>query len=168
MARICPDCSTEMAVEEVYGVKLDVCPSCAGIWFDPEELRTLLAQDPVARIELEERTVPRVEQKHAGPSFRRCPDCSLPLQKYHYLYDSPIVLDACTNCGGFWVQDGELGKMQQWVDRSHKPMTAEEKARLTLAEATIAHNEEMHRQRNLLHLFDMLRQYQPGWMGMLP
>src|SRR5579871_4414586 len=121
MTRTCPECSAKMCTEVIHGVHLDICPECAGIWFDFEELRTLLAQDPLVMSELEDRTMPHGAHKPIGTSLRHCPDCHLPLQQYRYLYTSPIVLEACTDCGGFFVEDGQLGKMQQWLDQSHKP-----------------------------------------------
>lgn len=168
MARNCPNCSTEMRVENVDNVQLDVCPQCEGIWFNADELRTLLTRDPMALQDLEDRTEPQVEQKHIGPSTRACPDCKLPLQQYHYLYNSPVVLDACTNCSGFFVDAEELGKMQQWLDQSHQPMTKDEEARLVLAEATIEHDNVMRRQESLRHFFNLLRRYQLGWLGLIP
>jgi Zn-finger nucleic acid-binding protein len=103
--------------EEVYlNVTLDVCPTCAGIWFDDNELRDLMAQDADAPRKLEERYVPEVQTVPAVATPRRCPADGMPLQPYRYLYHSPIVLDACSECGGFWVQDGELMKMQQYLD----------------------------------------------------
>jgi len=168
MARNCPACSTEMRTETIDDVQLDVCPQCAGVWFDPEELRTLLARDPLSLTKLEDWTGASVTQKSAGPSIRRCPVCQLPLERYHYLYTSSIVLHACTQCGGFFVEDGELGKMQEWLDQSHRPMSPEEEARVTLAEATIAHDDEIHRQHKFLHLFNVLQRYRPGWIGLMP
>src|SRR5579859_6215839 len=149
MARNCPDCSTQMLVETVHGVQLDACPQCAAIWFDAEELRTLLAKDPLAPLEIEDKNKPQAVLRPAGPSTHQCPDCKQPLQQYHYLYNSPIVLHACANCGGFLVEDGQLGQIQQWLDRSHEPLTADQEAKLTLAQATIEHDAFMQRQENL-------------------
>src|SRR5437762_2330689 len=90
MARNCPNCSAEMRIEEVYGVKLDVCPECAGIWLDSGELRTLLAQDPLVLskledlVELEDLTQIKIEQQPGGPSLRHCPECDMLLQEYNY------------------------------------------------------------------------------------
>jgi Zn-finger nucleic acid-binding protein len=157
-----------MHVETVDGVNLDVCPNCAGIWFDAEELHTLLARDPLALSELEDKTVPQVGQKLAGPSPWLCPNNQIPLQQYQYLYDSPVVLHACPQCGGFFVEEDELGKMQQWLDQSRKPMTPDEKASIAVGEAAIAHDKEMRRQQKLLHFFNVLQQNQPGWIGLIP
>ena len=41
----CPKCSSETLVETLAlgNIPLDVCPGCSGIWFDKNELETLLA-----------------------------------------------------------------------------------------------------------------------------
>lgn len=168
MARNCPDCSVDMVIESVGDIKLDVCSLCAGTWFDPEELRILLARDPLALDMLEDKAVPSVEQKPAGPSWRRCPDCQLPLEEYHYLYTSPVVLNTCRDCGGVWVEDGELDRMHEWLQEINKPMSLKEKAAMAVAEAAIEHDIQMQRQHKLLHFFHILQQYRPGWVGLFP
>jgi Zn-finger nucleic acid-binding protein len=35
------------------------------------------------------------------------------MYQYNYLYTSNIVLDSCDQCGGVWVDHGELMKMDQ-------------------------------------------------------
>lgn len=37
----CPDCARPMSVESHAGLRLDVCRSCKGIWFDQHELETI-------------------------------------------------------------------------------------------------------------------------------
>ena len=34
----CPNCSTMMRVNQRYGVDIDFCPSCKGIWLDRGEI----------------------------------------------------------------------------------------------------------------------------------
>ncbi len=67
-----------------------------------------------------------------------------------------------------WVEDGELNQMQEWLEESRKPISAQEKAHLTVAEATDAHHKTIERQHKLLHLFNVLQQYRPGWIGLVP
>ncbi len=117
---------------------------------------------------LEDMTMPKGEPKPGNPSLRRCPACSLPLQQCRCLNDTPIVLDTCTNCGGFWVEDGEVSKMQQYLDQVHEPVTKEEEANIVVAVTMIEHEAAMNRQRNLLRLIRLLRQYQSGWIGLIP
>jgi len=167
MARICPNCSNPMHVEDVHGIQLDVCPQCAGIWFDAEELRNLMDRDPLALLELEDLTPMKITQESAGPSIRHCPADSFPLQNYHYLYDSPVVLEVCTDCGGCFIEEKELSKMQEWLNMSQRPISKTEEDRLFLAQVQIEHDNAMERQGKFLHFFNVLRQFRPGWIGLL-
>src|SRR5690348_5408339 len=135
MARLCPDCQITLNPHAFHGVKLDVCSRCAGIWFDAEELRTLITSDPLGLSALDEQVAPHLEQAAGPRSLHNCPDCGMLLQEFHYLYNSPIVLLACPKCEGFWVRDGELLKIQQWRDRYKGPMSLEEAQRLQIAQA---------------------------------
>ena len=168
MPRTCPSCSAPMQPEIVHGVTLDICPDCAGIWFDADELRALLAKDVLALTEIEERNTAHITQGAQGPSHLLCPDCDVVLEEYHYLYNSPIILHTCSRCGGFWVADGELAKMQTWLRQAHQPSTGEARSAELIAQATIAHENEMYRQRNLQSFCGVLGRRVPGWFGFLP
>ena len=37
----CPNCSTMMRVNQRYGVDIDFCPSCKGIWLDRGEIEKI-------------------------------------------------------------------------------------------------------------------------------
>lgn len=161
MARNCPECSIEMNVEFVGDVPLDICPGCAGTWFDANELRTLLARDPLALGVVEDMAVPAIQKEAAGETWRRCPDCQMPLEQFHYLYHSKVVLDTCPDCGGVWVQDGELTAIQEWMHAADKPASAREEAGLAIAQATITHDQSMQRQQKVLGIFNLLRLHRP-------
>src|SRR5437016_4634835 len=113
MANLCPDCRKPLRTENHFGVNLDVCPLCAGIWFDEGELGRVLHGGSAALVDLDEELVPEIHHKPELESRRECPVCRQPLSRYHYLYSSPIELDACAACNGFWVDDGELNKIQE-------------------------------------------------------
>ncbi|MFI5386427.1 MAG: zf-TFIIB domain-containing protein [Fimbriimonadales bacterium] len=167
MARNCPSCSALMRIESIHGVELDVCTKCAGIWFDSDDLRVLLARDPLALTEIDE-VVPHIEHGAGAHSALLCPQCGLRLEDYHYMYNSPVILQTCSNCGGFWVEEDELGKMQQWLEWSHQPVMKSEMGAYVVAEATIEHQKFMARQQNVQHLCSVMRQFQPGWYGFVP
>ena len=164
MARNCPDCKEPMTTEKYRNVELDLCGECAGIWFDAEELRRLLAADPLAIAALEEKVLPHVTQKHVRQGILLCPSCEGLLHVYHYEYNSPIEMESCADCGGFWVQEGELLKIQQWRD-AHHHATTEEEHKLIVAQATIEHENALHRLTNLHWLLGILRQHHPLWIG---
>ncbi|GBD43732.1 hypothetical protein HRbin40_01212 [bacterium HR40] len=40
---LCPNCQEGMKEVERHGVRVDICPSCRGVWLDRGELEKLLA-----------------------------------------------------------------------------------------------------------------------------
>lgn len=164
MARLCPDCHIPLSPQTFEGLTLDVCSRCAGVWFNAEELRTLMATDPFSLATLEARTSPHLEHVAGPPARQSCPNCGVLLQEYHYLYNSPIVLHACPQCEGCWVQKGELLAIQQWRDHDRSAVAAEEAQRLQLAQAQIEHENVMAHYEHITSLLEMLRYYNPMWM----
>jgi Zn-finger nucleic acid-binding protein len=123
MARNCPDCEISMETYEHAGVNVDVCTQCAGIWFDRGEARQIMAIDPAGLPHIDDKFVAESTLTKGETHLRMCPSCYFPLYKYHYLYNSPVELDGCEECGGFWVEDGELAKMQAWMVELGAPIT---------------------------------------------
>jgi Zn-finger nucleic acid-binding protein len=42
--RLCPVCQVALVPQTHLGITIDVCPTCAGIWFDADELRAALSR----------------------------------------------------------------------------------------------------------------------------
>jgi Zn-finger nucleic acid-binding protein len=89
---------------EVRGpnVIIDVCPTCGGIWLDPGELNRLLR----------DRKLSQYLTKHIGTQSKSqlvCPSCG-------WLMDietaEDVDVDVCLNCGGVWLDVGELEKLK--------------------------------------------------------
>lgn len=171
MARACPDCGHPMAAETYHNVALDSCGACAGLWFDQGELRRVMQSDPLGLLELEEEHLPAVEAQpgvEAKSAPRRCPDCDRTLDRFQYMYNSPVQLDACEGCGGIWVEDGELRKIQAWLDRPAGAMGQQEAKRAAMeaavARACAEHEQTMGRLRAVTALFTLVGRRHPyGW-----
>jgi len=133
---MCPDCRTALAQEAHHDVTIDFCPECAGIWFDMGELGRLMRDPEESIAEVDEHLLPHVERKLDPTTNRMCPCCNQTLYRYHYLYTSPIELDACEQCSGFWVEDGELEKIVQWRAQTHTaPLPEDKKVEVALVES---------------------------------
>lgn len=163
MARLCPDCHQPLQAETYHGITLDSCPHCAGFWFDEAELGRVRRSDPLALIELEEEHLPQVEVQPNANTKRLCPSCQSLLERYQYLYDSPVTLDTCVNCEGVWVEDGELGKIAQWLNRgkhaSSTPLDSQQaRKERVLAEAIAEHEQNVGRWHGLRGLCSLLSQ----------
>lgn len=159
---LCPDCKIEMEVQRYYGVAVDICPACAGIWFDESELKALLQIDLLILLSLEDRAVPDVYYSPEETIQRRCPRCAIPLHPYRYLYDTPIELDGCAQCHGIWVENGELRKIHEVLQAQRTlDMDEEEKRRLAVAQYEMESQEQVDRANMLASLFSLLRRRVP-------
>jgi Zn-finger nucleic acid-binding protein len=156
-----------MVAETAHGVLLDVCPNCGGIWLNGDELKGVLASDPNTIAGIEATVHPHVEQRRLGPSRLFCPDNNVPLDEYHYMYNSPVLIHSCTVCGGMFIHADELPLMQQWFEKSHQPPTRDEALRIGMGQDIAEHEEFMLRQQHLAAMFGTLRSYRPGWWGLL-
>jgi Zn-finger nucleic acid-binding protein len=117
-----------------------------------------------AKIEvLEEAVVPSGAPVPVNQKVRRCPNTGTLLQPFHYLYDPPIVLDECPECGGVWVDDGELAKMLDWLAKSRAPITTDEKKRVATAKLSIEAEQALNRQNALIAFMQRLNRRPAVW-----
>jgi len=110
--RLCPDCRIPINPDVVQGVHLDACGQCGGVWFDDGELTEVQNRGAIG--EVEDTFVPSMERWTGGGATRQCPVChDTVMAEYNYMYSTPVRIDACPNCHGIWVQDGELRAMER-------------------------------------------------------
>src|SRR5712664_4170960 len=117
----CPACFNELTEVQVGSVKVDVCEGgCAGIWLDAFELQQVDDQEEEAgerllAIERDESIVVDFLRK------RDCPRClHIKLQRHFFSAKRQVEVDQCPNCGGYWLDAGELAKI-----RAEKSLTSE-------------------------------------------
>jgi Zn-finger nucleic acid-binding protein len=144
---------------------VDVCPQCAGVWFDAGELRQIMQSDPVALIDLEEQNVPIAPMQHPADAALRCPQCDRVLDRFHYTYSSPIELHRCDGCDGIWVEDGELKKMERWLHQARYGDTGgrlEAEKAMAIAQMGVEHERTMSRLAGITAMCKLIS-YRPGW-----
>ncbi len=155
--RLCPVCQIELKPQVHLGVTIDVCPACAGIWFDEGELTRLNQLDDAILPRIDSLYQPQVTS-YDPPWERLCPNCREPLRSYNYLYTSNIRLDTCERCGGVWVDNGELEVMHRVLqDARAAEVPPDAKAQIALAEIEAEHRETMDRLSFWNGLFQFLR-----------
>ena len=106
----CPRCSTDLVVVEYDEIELDWCPSCEGLWFDRGEMELAVTRMGPAGLGL---TFERPAQTSEQPL--RCPLCHVRMNKRLLGNPGPvqgeprpIIADMCPECGGIWLDRGEL------------------------------------------------------------
>src|SRR5256885_4925775 len=104
MALSCPDCNAELLDKTFFNIPINVCPKCAGIWLDGNDLyrmRVELNPDQIHEIEAEVAPAPAAMPLPAHNPL--CPVCHQALKPYHYM-NGPVVLHTCDRVDGIWVQ----------------------------------------------------------------
>ena len=110
----CPLCNKDMKIVKIGKVEIDECSDgCHGIWFDLSELQKLDESTEGQGAELE-----RILSYRRAPDynpFRKvsCPKCSEKMSRHEYIDKSKIYIDECFNCGGVWLDRGELGAIRE-------------------------------------------------------
>ena len=101
----CPKCEADTLGEfSVQGVAVDRCSSCAGIWFDAHELSQLLAEEArhVAS------SAPRPCQRRGRRKKGKCLRDGSELLRVYSSIERSVILDACADCRGIWLDGGEF------------------------------------------------------------
>ncbi len=103
----CLNCNTEMMNNLVQTkndqISYDICEACGSFWLDAGELDKM-AFKVEGSIEFGSKN--KIEA--TSESSRKCPRCEdTTLDKVSFI-GSDISLDRCRNCGGFWLDGGEL------------------------------------------------------------
>jgi Zn-finger nucleic acid-binding protein len=108
----CPVCSEEMVEQDFGSIKVDVCKNgCKGIWFDHGELVRLDEKNEGLGQALKEALdYPRANDENRGQLL--CPKCGIPMQAHKYKRAKEVNVDECYNCGGFFLDSGELTEIR--------------------------------------------------------
>jgi len=95
------------------GVRVDVCHGgCGGLWFDAFELPRVddpheVADEHVLRVQHN----PAIEVDFTRK--RSCPRCpGIKLKRHFFSARKVVEVDTCPNCGGCWLDSGELQKIR--------------------------------------------------------
>ncbi len=104
----CLNCGQEMMNNLVQTrqkqIAYDICEACGSLWLDAGELDKM-AFEVDGSIEYSSRD----KTQGAGARQKDCPRCDdTKLEQVYFIGCQDIVLDRCSNCGGFWLDGGEL------------------------------------------------------------
>lgn len=90
-----------------------MCPSCGGMFVEGGELNEL--SGPTVG-DLEFSTLDADSGRHADEwGAALCPRDAAPMEKVEFNIETGIILDHCTECGGFWLDGRELTRIHQEV-----------------------------------------------------
>lgn len=94
---------------------MDACRGgCGGIWFDNFELRQVdeaseKLGESLAAVEFNPDAILLRDK-------RPCPKCAgFTMLQHKFSRDKPVTVDECPNCGGVWLDGGELAEIREPV-----------------------------------------------------
>jgi Zn-finger nucleic acid-binding protein len=113
----CLNCDTEMTSNEVATkkthVSYDICEKCGSLWLDSGELDKMAFQ-----VEGSIEYCEQEKDKEPETQVKKCPRCEdFVLDKVRFLESDDIYLHCCKNCGGFWLDGGELNLIDKELAR---------------------------------------------------
>jgi Zn-finger nucleic acid-binding protein len=120
----CPACDDALNKKEAGGITVDVCGSCRGIWFDQFEL--MKVDEPhesagEALLEIAQGETITVDPERT----RHCPRCeAMPLRRHFFSVAKNVTIDECPDCGGVWLDVGELATIRTQFDSEEERQQA--------------------------------------------
>jgi Zn-finger nucleic acid-binding protein len=115
--KTCPRDKEILTRFNVFGIDLDQCPACEGLWFDPGELDAIKnnMDDDVRWKDFDLRSY--AERAHFKHTNLVCANCGSALCEL--LFDtSRIELEFCVKCGGVWADKGKLVPILKHMHKS--------------------------------------------------
>jgi uncharacterized protein len=122
----CPACENPLTQMEAGGVSVDICKGgCGGIWFDNYEFQKFdEPHESAGQALLEINTKPG--RPDTDPR-RLCQKCSgIPLSRHFMSVMRKVEIDECPQCGGVWLDSGELRRIRNLFDNEEDRIEAAE------------------------------------------
>jgi hypothetical protein len=101
---------------DLNGLKVDVgWKGCGGIWFDKGELELVdeaheAAGEALLNIPIDKGLI--LPERMT----RRCPVDGAVMTRYHFGQEIDLEIDECPECGGIWLDGGELQKIRDYFE----------------------------------------------------
>ena len=110
----CPVCNNKLSQMVVGGVTVDVCKrGCGGIWFDNFELKKVDEPNESAGeilLTIKQKKGIRIDHRKR----LRCPKCgNVVMMRHFFSIKRQVEVDECPDCGGYWLDIGELAKIRK-------------------------------------------------------
>jgi len=109
---ICPRTGTPLKEIEIDGIKVDFSEACGGVWFDNFELKKF---DEVHEAGGE--ALARLMDEHKKDFLNleerlKCPKDGTIMMRHFFSPARKIEIDECPQCGGIWLDGGELTSLR--------------------------------------------------------
>lgn len=139
---ICPRDKEELQPSTYEGhITVHACPACGGMWLDKgelEEIEEIVGHDYASELSRIPDFIGNAFEMARQLNSRdiSCPGCGSQTESTEYAYCSQVVVNRCPNCGGIWLDKGELEAIEVFYERSRKESR---KLRLSFLKGLLRH-----------------------------
>jgi Zn-finger nucleic acid-binding protein len=110
----CPRCGAQLTQLRVGGTTTDICERCGGLWLDRLELSRFEDPDSVFGDALVARLTEIRATLVDHTARLRCPrHPGAVMLRRAFSRTIPIQIDECPQCGGLWLDAGELAQIRR-------------------------------------------------------
>lgn len=109
----CPACANHLTQITAGKITVDACEGgCGGMWFDRFELQKVdEAHEPAGEVLLHVQRNPQIKVNQTQK--RHCPKCeNIVMMQHFFSVKRQVLVDECPNCGGYWLDAGELAAIR--------------------------------------------------------
>lgn len=161
----CPRTNTELKEITIQGIQIDVSEACGGVWFDKFELQNFDESHEVGGDELIQ-YLEQFEDLSTELSQKiNCPRCEhIPLQRHYFSVKKGVEIDECPQCGGVWLDPGELKRIrEEYPTEKDRIADGEKYLKKALEQAGLKTNETSNLEQKptetsvLYRLFQLIR-----------
>jgi Zn-finger nucleic acid-binding protein len=158
MVHSCPICKVALTDKVYDRVAFLECSQCAGIWIIQADLKQLEYENVNDLVQIDLQNVPVKSANHLPTNALTCPKCSGDMEQFHFMVDTPIILNRCSDCEGLWIDDGELAQMAAAIQAAYQPPTTKELglAKDVLVDAQLSNAAAINHYNNVTSFFKLL------------
>ncbi len=127
----CPACDTALERYEAFGIELEGCPNCYGMWLNDDELRQLKDRaegEKWTDLRWVDDELEALQTTYGMPSHRPCPDCTDQNLVTVQFGQSRTHLDMCPSCEGKWLDAGVFTNIMEHLKKQVVELTPGEAA----------------------------------------
>jgi Zn-finger nucleic acid-binding protein len=113
----CQICKGTIIPVDTNNVQIMQCEKCGGFWIKKGELNRLI-KHRAGDIEFSSIDHHMHQDTHGIMKCLYCDDSAM--IKINFIEHSDIIIDYCEECGAFWIDKGEMEKMQKYIKKIEK------------------------------------------------
>ena len=139
--RTCPRCTVGLKTIDlnINGTFLiERCEECLGLFFDPNELETLLEAAATNVFTIDRSRLDSINSTMRagdyGVSYIKCPVCGTIMNRVNFGVKSGVIVDRCRE-HGVWLDGGELRHLLEWMKAGGKLLQQERQEQQKQSEA---------------------------------